>query len=275
MHQECANCSSEITSIPYNCKYCGNKFCSEHRLPENHNCSGNAKSPRMKKRPQPDREKSSTVSTRVSNLWSNVDRYLDGRITYSILGLMWFTFVIQTILISILPQETYAAVFSLSGENIFYVWTWITSIFAHGGFWHIIGNSIGIFFLGRIVERVLSNKNYILLFLGSGIIAGLSQALLSTSGVVGASGALFAILGFITVISPNTKLFIIPIPFPIAIKYITTILVGVTIISIMVGGVSAGGIAQIAHLVGLVIGLLYGTNMKDSIGISDKIDLKI
>lgn len=28
----------EINSLPYKCKHCQNSFCSEHRLPENHNC---------------------------------------------------------------------------------------------------------------------------------------------------------------------------------------------------------------------------------------------
>lgn len=277
MYQECDECSSEIEGMPYRCNYCGSSYCKDHRLPENHNCSGSARSPNMKKRPRgsarPSESSTTSAGATFSNLWSRVNRKIEGRITYGIIGAMWITFVMQLILAPILSEEMYVAIFGLSGENIEYVWTWITSIFAHGGFWHIIGNTIGIFFLGRVVEKILGNKNYLLFFFGSAIIAGLTQAVISSSSVVGASGGLFAILGFITIISPDTKIFVLPIPLPIAIKYITGFLVGITIVSIATGGISAGGIAQLTHLVGITIGLLYGKKMKDKTEISNRISL--
>lgn len=36
---KCAFCKKETGYLPFHCKYCGNSFCSEHRLPENHNCT--------------------------------------------------------------------------------------------------------------------------------------------------------------------------------------------------------------------------------------------
>jgi hypothetical protein len=35
----CTFCKKETGYLPFHCKYCGNSFCSEHRLPENHNCT--------------------------------------------------------------------------------------------------------------------------------------------------------------------------------------------------------------------------------------------
>ena len=35
----CAICG-EGTTLPFRCKFCGGLFCADHRLPENHNCSG-------------------------------------------------------------------------------------------------------------------------------------------------------------------------------------------------------------------------------------------
>ena len=36
---ECNFCGKEVT-MPYTCGYCNDSFCSDHRLPENHNCEG-------------------------------------------------------------------------------------------------------------------------------------------------------------------------------------------------------------------------------------------
>ncbi len=36
---ECSYCGAS-ESLPFTCKFCGGKFCSEHRLPENHECQG-------------------------------------------------------------------------------------------------------------------------------------------------------------------------------------------------------------------------------------------
>jgi len=36
---KCAMCGKEVT-LPFKCKYCGQLFCDDHRLPENHSCGG-------------------------------------------------------------------------------------------------------------------------------------------------------------------------------------------------------------------------------------------
>ena len=37
---ECEHCHKVSDELPYKCKFCGGTFCSEHRLPENHECLG-------------------------------------------------------------------------------------------------------------------------------------------------------------------------------------------------------------------------------------------
>ena len=36
----CAYCHKKFTEFPFTCKFCGNDYCSDHHLPENHNCAG-------------------------------------------------------------------------------------------------------------------------------------------------------------------------------------------------------------------------------------------
>jgi hypothetical protein len=40
MNQYCAYCGKELKGLPYKCRYCGEYFCVDHQLPENHACSG-------------------------------------------------------------------------------------------------------------------------------------------------------------------------------------------------------------------------------------------
>jgi Zn-dependent protease len=52
---KCQKCAKEIF-LPFRCPYCGGYFCSEHRLPENHNC------PRMELARAPRKETRSTIA---------------------------------------------------------------------------------------------------------------------------------------------------------------------------------------------------------------------
>ncbi len=36
----CAYCHKKFDEFPFTCKFCGNNYCSDHRLPENHKCAG-------------------------------------------------------------------------------------------------------------------------------------------------------------------------------------------------------------------------------------------
>lgn len=37
---ECKKCGKELSGLPFTCRYCGAQFCTDHRLPENHECQG-------------------------------------------------------------------------------------------------------------------------------------------------------------------------------------------------------------------------------------------
>lgn len=79
-------------------------------------------------------------------------------------------------------------------------WTLFTSMFMHSGFDHIANNMITLFFLGTQLEGRLGRRRYLLLYLVSGVVAGLffcAFAYLSGEYAycVGASGAIFGLFG--------------------------------------------------------------------------------
>lgn len=77
-------------------------------------------------------------------------------------------------------------------------WTYITSIFLHGGWEHLIGNMVFLFLFGLTLEMALGPALYGLLFIACGIAAGGLHVVLhptSTVPLVGASGAISGLMG--------------------------------------------------------------------------------
>jgi membrane associated rhomboid family serine protease len=79
-------------------------------------------------------------------------------------------------------------------------WRLVTTMFLHASVLHIAFNMFALWFIGRPVEQYLGTARYIGLYLVSGL-AGSAGALVQSPGVtVGASGAIFGILGAMLII---------------------------------------------------------------------------
>ncbi|MFB6197772.1 MAG: rhomboid family intramembrane serine protease, partial [Halobacteriaceae archaeon] len=131
----------------------------------------------------------------------------------------------------------------------------------------IAANALVIFFFGRLVEDYVGSKRFAGLFLISGVIAGLSQIGVAIfngnlqAGVLGASGAGLAIMGVLTILNPNLRVylyFILPVP----LWLLTLGYAALSAFAFLGGGYGMGGIAHAAHLVGLIIGLAYGKHVE-------------
>ena len=169
------------------------------------------------------------------------------------------------ILLEIIPMDYVA----IKPSNIFqghYVWTFVTSMFMHGGLFHIFANMFSLMFIGSLVEKILGAKRYLYFYLASGLFAGVFFVLSSlifksdfNLFAVGASGALFGLVGLLVLLTPNLPVYVMFIPIGIKMKYAAPgILVVLWFISIA-GDVPIG---NTAHLGGLVCGLAYGMYLK-------------
>ncbi len=268
----CDICGEQV-SMPYQCHHCGGTFCGNHRLPESHDCSG------LQNWGDPGgvfdsgfddsvADEQSTLGSRFSGP-SAIIGYFRGNMSMVFLAAMMIVFLFQFILypaLSIPPgSRLWNMSFTLDSQHPEYLWTWITSIFSHGGIYHIFANGLVLFFFGPLVERKLGSRDFTLLFLGSGLAAGLAQLLLSYATgdpafLLGASGAIMAVMGVLTVLNPDLKVllyFFIPVP-------IWLLTVGYAALSVlgMLSGFQ-GGVAHGAHLAGLIIGLIYGKHEKN------------
>ena len=135
-------------------------------------------------------------------------------------------------------------------------WTLLTSMFLHGGFSHILFNMFVLMMFGPLLEQRIGTRRFLGLYFGSGLLAAAVSSFVYESAL-GASGAIMGLLGMIIVLMPYLRVlffFIIPMPMWIA---------GIVIALIDILGVFyPGGIANIAHLVGMATGLVYGLRLK-------------
>jgi len=134
-------------------------------------------------------------------------------------------------------------------------WTIVTNMFIHDpfpGIWHILANMLTLYFFGSYLHRLVGSRNFFIVYFLGGILGNVVYLLLAPrlSIAIGASGAIFAIAGALTVLRPRMTVFIIPIPVPIPLWI--AVIGGFLILSFM------PGVAWHAHLGGLVLGLIAG-----------------
>ncbi len=134
-------------------------------------------------------------------------------------------------------------------------WTIVTSMFVHAGVWHFLINMLMLYFFGSYVLGLLGEVKFLIVYLVGGLVGNLLFFLLGDEYVivVGASGAIYAIMGTLAVMRPRLKVlvwFLVPVDL-----WIMVVIMGALIISTQMG---SSYIAWQAHLGGMILGLVAG-----------------
>jgi membrane associated rhomboid family serine protease len=140
-----------------------------------------------------------------------------------------------------------------------WVWQFVTYMFVHGGWSHLLFNMLALFMFGLPVERRMGSSEFLLYYFVTGIAAGLfSFAVYLLTGqspfLMGASGALFAVQLAYACFFPQAVILIfglVPLRAPIAVLLFT----GIELVSAGLGG--GGNVAHLTHLAGFGAGWLY------------------
>lgn len=141
-------------------------------------------------------------------------------------------------------------------------WTVVTGIFAHGDFFHFFMNGLILFFIGLALERRIGRKKFVYLFLTAGVLSSIAQIFVipnETFVGLGASGAIFGVLGALTVMAPRLPIllfFFIPMPL-----WMLTVGYG-SIEAILALTGASDNVGHMAHFSGLLIGLVFGYKFK-------------
>jgi len=156
---------------------------------------------------------------------------------------------------------------ALLGPSIGY-FSFISCMFLHGGWIHVIGNMWTLWIFGDNVEDVMGPWRFLAFYLLAGIGASVLHVLTnpgSTVPIIGASGAIAGVMGAYYTLFPRARIvmmvpiFIIPFFFEIpavfflAFWFVQQVMSGT--LSIAAAG-HAGGIAWWAHVGGFIIGAL-------------------
>ncbi|MEQ1794495.1 MAG: rhomboid family intramembrane serine protease [Nitrospira sp.] len=156
---------------------------------------------------------------------------------------------------AVLPNDTAAMPATL---------TLLTSMFLHGGWMHLLGNMLYLWIFGNNIEDAMGHLKFAVFYILCGILAALSHALTDPSSqipMVGASGAISAILGAYLLLYPKARvLVLIPPPFLGTTSVPAVIVLGFWFLGqLYSGGLSlgshGGGIAFFAHIGGFVAGM--------------------
>jgi len=148
------------------------------------------------------------------------------------------------------------------------------SMFLHGGFLHILGNMWFLWIFGDNVEDELGHTNYLLFYLAGGFVAAFVQGIaapFSTIPMIGASGAISAVVGAYFVLFPHAKILsLVPIFIFITFLWIPAWLFIVFWFFIQyfngilsISSHYMGGVAWFAHIGGFVFGFLLIKFMKN------------
>lgn len=78
-------------------------------------------------------------------------------------------------------------------------WRLLTGMFLHGGLAHLLGNCVALYILGLVSERAWGRSRSLFIYLGSGLAASFISAVMQPMPAVGASGAIFGLMGAVIV----------------------------------------------------------------------------
>jgi membrane associated rhomboid family serine protease len=142
--------------------------------------------------------------------------------------------------------------------------TIFTSMFMHGGLFHIAGNMLYLWIFGNNVEDTLGHGRYLIFYLACGVAAAMAQTAVGPGSpipMVGASGAVSGVLGAYLLLFPHahvTTLIILGFFFRL-VQIPAVIVLGFWIVLQVLNGLgsfgASGGVAFFAHIGGFVAGL--------------------
>jgi uncharacterized protein len=165
---------------------------------------------------------------------------------------IWMSIVIIGIFILQTSISGFTDYFILDSDKVlFKLYTIITAIFLHSGIPHLMYNLLGLALFGSILEHIIGSKKFLHIFFISGIIASI-VSIPFYDRVLGASGAIYGVLGMLGILRPKMTVWVYSLPMPMFLALI------VWAAGDFLGVFAPSGTANIAHLGGLFIGVAAG-----------------
>lgn len=160
-------------------------------------------------------------------------------------GWMFLIFLIQLFL------NGFTEFFLLDSSKPFEVWRYFTSIFLHGSIPHLLYNAFALALFGSMLERLLGSKRFLWIFFVTGILANIFSINFYDASL-GASGAIFGVIGTLVAIRPLMFVWAFGFPMPLFVAGI------IWAAGDLIGLFVPSNVANLAHLSGMFFGLILG-----------------
>ena len=151
-------------------------------------------------------------------------------------------------------------------HNLTHPWVFITHMFLHEGFWHILWNMLGLYWFGRIVGDLLGDRRVLAIYLLCGLAGGLSYFAVANLDIgmsfgafaLGASAAFMGMLAVAGVTAPD-YLISLPLLGDVRLKFIVMFFLILDLVGIS-NGQNSGG--SFGHLGGAAMGFLIAHQLR-------------
>jgi len=160
-----------------------------------------------------------------------------------------FVFLIQTIFGL---ENNFILKYGINGDMIFYggqYYRLITYMFIHSGWEHIAFNCISLYIYGTRTEKYFGKAGFFVIYFLSGILGGILSAALSGGYAVGASGAIFGLIGAVLILSKMKHRNID------GLGYMTMLIIAVSSIGM---GMMTANVDNFGHIGGFIGGIIIG-----------------
>ncbi|MEK6894047.1 MAG: rhomboid family intramembrane serine protease [Nanoarchaeota archaeon] len=162
-------------------------------------------------------------------------------------GIMFVIFLIQLLI------NGFTELFLLDSNYPMQIWRFVTAIFLHGGLAHLLYNIFALALFGSMLEKMIGSRKFLIVFFVTGILANIVSVNFYDSSL-GASGAIFGVIGSLVVIRPLMFIFAFGFPMPLFVAGI------LWVVGDLIGFFYSTGsnTANLAHLSGMFFGLVLG-----------------
>lgn len=164
---------------------------------------------------------------------------------------LWISLICIVIFIIQLAIPGFTETFYLGSEPLSQPWQFVTAIFLHGSLVHLVYNLFALVFFGLVLEKLISSKNFLIVFFATGIFANIISFNFYPASL-GASGAILGLIGTLAIVRPMMMVFVGGMMLPMFVAAIFWV------IGDFLGIFSPDNVGHIAHLSGIFLGFVLG-----------------
>ena len=151
----------------------------------------------------------------------------------------------------VMPEFFYGNFPLVSSKVLIEPWRILTHIFMHGDFQHLYFNMFSLAVFGSIFEKQVGSRTFLMVFFLGGLASSVADVMFYPS-TVGASGAIFAVLGGLAIFRPKTVVWAMGAPMYVLVAFFIWMAID------LLGFFQPDNIAHASHLAGMTYGGAYG-----------------